>query len=73
MKSPSTGKHMPIQIGRTTLTFRGEKFMVFSLYYVDPDTKTQYTTTYTDTITMDQVYIRYAQKHNLALEAVIPK
>lgn len=73
MKSPITGKHMPIQIGRTTLVYKGEKYRVFKLFYVDHDTKIEFSTTYTDTITMDQVYIQYAQRHNVPLADVRPE
>lgn len=73
MKSPITGKPMPIQIGRITLTFKGEKFKVFYLFYQCQRSKEQYTSTYLDTITLDQVYLQYAGRHGLNLEDVIPK
>lgn len=65
MKSPFTGKEMPILVRNEDVAFRKETFNVtYPSYYCD-DSKQYFTTTEFDTIKMKQVYNQYRDKFNI--------
>lgn len=65
MKSPITGKEMPIQRENRVLTFRKEEFPVVYHYYLCVDSGEQFTGTELDEINTQQLYNQYLDKHNL--------
>jgi plasmid maintenance system antidote protein VapI len=73
MKSPHTGKHMPLHVSKADFQFRGEHFWIHWIYYECPDTKERLTDEILDTLNTYQMYRQYAEKHGMALEDVMPK
>ncbi len=65
MKSPITGKEMPIIMRETTVTFRKEDFMVIYPSYHCAESDEYFTTTDFDTLKMKQVYNQYRDKYNI--------
>ncbi len=65
MKSPFTGKEMPLKVERRSLDFRKESFAVTYHYYLCEESGEQLTTTEIDELNMTQLYNQYREKHNL--------
>ncbi|MES2181958.1 MAG: hypothetical protein V4493_07645, partial [Pseudomonadota bacterium] len=73
MKSPHTGKHMPIQCIKANMEFKGEHFWVWYLCYYCEQSDKRYTNDDLDKVNTYQVYQQYAAKHYLPIEEVMPK
>jgi hypothetical protein len=65
MKSPITGKEMTLQIEKSTLVFRKEKFEYNYKSYFCEDSAESFTTTELDEFNLNQVYNQYRDKHNV--------
>jgi len=73
MKSPTTGKPMPVGVRREPLRFKDEIFTVWYVFYYCEDSEEIYTGEALDTLNLYQVYQQHAAKHNLPIEEVMPK
>ncbi len=65
MKSPITGKEMTLQIEKSILEFRKEKFEYNHKSYYCVESGESYTTTELDEFNLNQVYNQYRDKHNI--------
>lgn len=65
MKSPITGKEMTLQIEKSILVFRKEKFEYNHKSYLCEDSGESFTTTELDEFNLNQVYNQYRDKHNI--------
>jgi putative zinc finger/helix-turn-helix YgiT family protein len=65
MKSPITGKEMTLDIEKSILVFRKEKFEYFHKSYHCADSGESFTTTDLDEFNLNQVYNKYRDKHNI--------
>ncbi len=65
MKSPITGKEMPLKTEMKTMSFRKEGFEIVYQYYYCDASGNQFTTTELDELNTLQVYHLYRQKHGL--------
>jgi putative zinc finger/helix-turn-helix YgiT family protein len=65
MKSPITGKEMPLKFESRPLDFRKESFVVAYHFYLCEESDEQFTTTDIDDLNMAQLYNQYREKHNL--------
>ena len=65
MKSPITGKEMTLEIKKSVLSFRKEKFDYFHLSYFCKESQESFTTTDLDELNLSQVYNQYRDKHNI--------
>lgn len=65
IKSPFTGGKVKEVITTEQKTFRGEKFDVNTRYYVCEDTDEQFTTTEQDTLTFNDLYSQYRNRHGI--------
>jgi putative zinc finger/helix-turn-helix YgiT family protein len=65
MKSPITGKEMTLQIEKSILEFRKEKFEYNHKSYYCSDSGETFTTTELDEFNLNQVYNQYRDKHNI--------
>lgn len=65
MKSPFTGKVMPLRKDPRTLTFRKEKIDILYHYYHCANSNEQFTTTELDNLNLFQLYNLYREKHNI--------
>ena len=65
MKSPITGKKMPLIKERRLMEFRKEAFEIIFHYFKCKDSNEQFTTTALDEINMNQVYNQYRDKFNI--------
>lgn len=65
MKSPITGKEMPLMKAYRTMDFRKETFKVVFQYYQCEDSGEQFTTTALDEVNMNQVYNQYRDRLNI--------
>jgi putative zinc finger/helix-turn-helix YgiT family protein len=65
MKSPITGKEMTLQIEKSILEFRKEKFEYNHKSYYCEESGESFTTTELDEFNLNQVYNQYRDKHNI--------
>ena len=65
MKSPITGKEMPLRKEPRTLTFRKEPFEIQFHYYLCEESGERFTSTELDELNMNQLYNAYREKYNL--------
>ena len=65
MKSPITGKEMPLTKGRRSMDFRKETFQIVFHYYKCEDSGEQFTTTAIDEVNINQVFNQYRDKFNI--------
>ena len=65
MKSPITGKEMPLVTEKRTMDFRKEHFQIVFHYYKCEDSGEQFTTTNLDEINLNQLYNQYRDKFNI--------
>lgn len=65
MKSPITGKEMTLQVEKSILVFRKEKFEYKHKSYLCEDSGESFTTTELDEFNLSQVYNQYRDKHNI--------
>lgn len=65
MKSPITGKDMALQIEKSSMVFRKEKFEYNHKSYYCVDSEEYFTTTELDEFNLNQVYNKYRDKHNI--------
>lgn len=65
MKSPITGKEMPLLKAHRTMEFRKESFDIVFHYYHCAESGEQFTTTALDALNMNQVYNQYRDKFNI--------
>lgn len=65
MKSPITDKEMTLQIEKSILSFRKEKFDYYHLSFYCDGSKESFTTTDLDELNLNQVYNQYRDKHNI--------
>jgi len=65
MKSPITGKEMPLKREVSTLKFRKKSFNYFNHFYYCDSSKEKFTTTDLDELNLIQIYNSYRDKHNL--------
>lgn len=65
MKSPITGKKMPLIKERRIMVFRKETFEIIFHYFKCKDSNEQFTTTALDEVNMNQVYNQYRDKFNI--------
>lgn len=65
MKSPITGKEMTLQIEKSILEFRKEKFEYYHKSYYCAESGESFTTTELDEFNLSQVYNQYRDKHNI--------
>jgi len=65
MKSPITGKNMPLKAEKKTMSFRKEDFEIVYRYYYCAASDSQFTTTELDELNTIQVYHLYRQNHGL--------
>lgn len=65
MKSPVTGKEMTLQIEKSILEFRKEKFEYNHKSYYCAESVESFTTTELDEFNLNQVYNQYRDKHNI--------
>lgn len=68
MKSPITGKHMPIRISQVDMQFRGEHFWVSFIFYLCEESKESFTDDVLDKLNVYQVHQQYAAKHDIPIE-----
>lgn len=65
MKSPFTGKVMPLKKQTRALAFRKEKIDILYHYYLCKDSNEQFTTPELDELNLFQLYNLYREKHNI--------
>lgn len=65
MRSPFTGKEMPLKKEEKILTFRKEDFEIVHHSYYCKDSKEHFTTTKLDEINLVQLYNKYRAKYHL--------
>ncbi|MEK6782074.1 MAG: type II TA system antitoxin MqsA family protein [Bacteroidota bacterium] len=65
MKSPVTGKEMPLKKEDRTMTFRKEEFEVLYHYYICEGSGEQFTDTKLDEVNLNQLYNQYRAKYHL--------
>ncbi len=65
MKSPFTGKVMPLKKQTRTLAFRKEKINILYHFYLCKDSNEQFTTSELDELNLFQLYNLYREKHNI--------
>ncbi|MDB5006065.1 MAG: hypothetical protein JWP45_458 [Mucilaginibacter sp.] len=65
MKSPITGKEMPLRKEPGVLTYRKEEFPVFYHYFLCEDTEERFTNDEIDGINMIQVHNQYREKYGI--------
>jgi len=65
MKSPITGKEMPLTKEKRSMDFRKETFQIVFHYYKCEDSGEQFTTTLLDEMNMNQVYNQYRDRFNI--------
>ncbi len=65
MKSPITGKNMPLLTEKRTMDFRKEHFQIVFHYYKCEESGEQYTTTSLDEVNLNQLYNQYRDKFNI--------
>lgn len=65
MKSPITGKEMTLQIEKSILEFRKEKFEYIHKSYYCAESGESFTTTELDEFNLNQVYNQYRDTHNI--------
>lgn len=68
MRSPSTGKQMPMKQGEAFVDFKDETYKISYLHYICPDTKDKFTDEGLDSINLYEAYKTHQQAHNLAIE-----
>jgi len=73
MKSPITGKDMPLAYEWRKVPFRKEVFKIPYQYYACQDTGEAFTTTALDELNMRMVYNQYRVKHKIPLPEEIQK
>ena len=71
MKSPITGKEMPLKRKRRSLTFRKEEFNFYNHYYACEDSGEEFTSTELDELNLLQVHNQYRDKYNLPFPSEI--
>lgn len=65
MKSPLTGKPMPIVRQKASVAFRKETFAIYQHYYFCQQSGGQFSTGLLENINQVQLYNKYRQKHNI--------
>ncbi|MCF8255440.1 MAG: DUF4065 domain-containing protein, partial [Bacteroidia bacterium] len=73
MKSPITGKEMPLTKEKRSMEFRKETFEIVFHYYRCEESEERFTTTSLDEVNMNQVYNQYRDKFNIPFPEEISK